>query len=69
MTSAKYRRALARLNLSQAGAARLLGIHPRTSRRFANGESEVPRVVALVLYLLVAYRVDVAKLQERLPWS
>lgn len=52
MTPAAYRDALARLGLSQVGAARLFGVNPRTSRRWALGELEVPRAVEIALLLL-----------------
>jgi hypothetical protein len=45
MTPAQYRDALARLDLTQVAAARLLGINDRTSRRWAqygaHGTSEI----------------------------
>ena len=42
MTADQYRNALAALDLSQVGAARLLGVDERTSRRWANGERDIP---------------------------
>lgn len=35
MTTDEYRTAIAALGLSQVGAAKVLGIHERTSRRYA----------------------------------
>lgn len=35
MTSDQYRKAIAELGLSQVGAAKALGINPRTSRKYA----------------------------------
>jgi hypothetical protein len=53
MTPAQYREAIARLNLSQVAAGEFLIGNPRTSRRWALGESPVPRAVALLLRLMV----------------
>lgn len=42
MTPAQLRSALARLGLSQVGAARLYGIDPSTMRRYLSGRQPVP---------------------------
>lgn len=42
MTPDEYREAIEALELTQAGAARLLGIDERTSRRWACGERDIP---------------------------
>lgn len=57
MTPTQYKDAITSLGLSQVGAARLLGLDPRTSRRFASGEAPVPRAVALALRLMVEHGV------------
>lgn len=43
--AAVYRGTLAALGLTQYAAANLLGIHLRTSQKYANGERRIPRVV------------------------
>lgn len=53
MTPDAYREALDSLGLSQVGAATLFGVNPRTSRRWASGELDVPTVVELVLRLMI----------------
>ncbi len=58
MTSAEYREALARLGMTVYGAGRLLGVDPRTSRRWAQDPDtstaiEVPGPVAHFLRLLL----------------
>lgn len=53
MTATEYRVALAALNLSQVRAAALLGVDPRTSRKWALGQYPVPRMAALVLRLMM----------------
>lgn len=63
MTAPEYRAAIKALDLSQVGAARLFGVDPRTSRRWALGEVAVPRTVALCLRLMVSYDVTPAEAQ------
>lgn len=59
MTAPQYRAALARLGLSQVEAGRVLGVDPRTSRRWALGERELPPPAAKLLSLLLAGKVSV----------
>jgi transcriptional regulator with XRE-family HTH domain len=66
MNAEHYRDALSRLGLSQTRAAKLMGVNERTSRRWALGEIPVPRLVALLLYLLRRFRVKVDDLPEDL---
>ena len=54
MTSDEYREALEALGLTQGGCARLLGVDERTSRRWANGERDVPPPVQRFLRYLIA---------------
>lgn len=57
MTASDYREILARLELTQIQAARLLGVDERTSRRWAIGERAVPPPAARFLrYLLLTNR-------------
>lgn len=58
MTPTQYQAAIDRLGLSQVGAARLLGVDPRTSRRWVAGDLAIPRAVALALRLMLAQGVD-----------
>jgi hypothetical protein len=57
MTLDEYQSALTRLGLSQVGAARLFGYNERTSRRWATGEQPIPRVVEIVLWLILKFKV------------
>lgn len=52
MTPTEYREALAALNLSQVGAARLFGVDPRTSRHWA-ASTNPPQAVALCLRMML----------------
>jgi hypothetical protein len=53
MTPTQYRTAIAKLGLSQRGAAAFLKIDERTSRRWALGESPIPEGYAMLLRLMV----------------
>lgn len=57
MTPHEYRNLLAALGLTQAGAARLLGVDERTSRRWANGERDVPPPAARFLRFLLEAKI------------
>lgn len=54
MNPDEYRAAIEKLGLSQVAAARLLGVDERTSRRWANGERDVPAPAARFLQYLIA---------------
>lgn len=54
MTPDEYRSVIDKLGLSQLAAARLLGVDDRTSRRWANGERDIPPPAARFLRYLVA---------------
>ncbi len=49
MNAKELRALLAECNLSQRGAAKMLGINERTMRRYVLGEMPVPRLVELAL--------------------
>lgn len=49
----EYSRAIARLGWSQVGAAKLLGIDARTSRRYISGDLPLPGPLSKLLRLLV----------------
>lgn len=63
MTANQFRAALTRLGLSQAGAASLVGADPRTGRRWALGERQVPECVAILLRLLMAKKITVEDIE------
>jgi plasmid maintenance system antidote protein VapI len=52
MTRNQYRAAIERLELTQAAAAKVLGVDPRTSRKWANGERPVDETAARFLNYL-----------------
>jgi hypothetical protein len=55
MTGDEYEKAIARLDLSPVEAARFLGVDDTTSRRWVKG-SPIPRSVAILLRLMIRYR-------------
>jgi len=59
MTPAELHAILARLGLSQAGAASLLRVNVRTMRRWMDGEIAIPFVVAAVLRLIACGRLSI----------
>jgi hypothetical protein len=57
MTGNEYRAAIRRLGLSQAGAARLLGVNETTSRRWIKDKHPIPISADLLLRVMVAHRI------------
>lgn len=58
MSPAQYRDAIARLGLTQVAAGEFLIGNPRTSRRWASGESPVPQSVAMLLRLMIKLKLS-----------
>jgi len=52
MTKSQFNAALEALGLDQSSAATVLGIGRRSIIRYANGDAEVPDVVAKLIFLL-----------------
>jgi hypothetical protein len=61
MTPDQFRAALARLGLTQAGAAALVGADPRTARRWA--KLGPPQYMAAILRLLIAKKITVGDVE------
>jgi transcriptional regulator with XRE-family HTH domain len=53
MTEEELREALARLGLTQIDAARLLGVNPRTMRRWIKQDSWMPHSAEMVIHNLL----------------
>ena len=64
MTPTELRDLLADLGLSQSGAARLLGVHDRTPRRWVTGEQDIPPPVQRFLKLMLALKLTPAKVHK-----
>lgn len=56
MNKKRYREILEELDMSQRGAARLLGISERSSRRFAAGD-DIPQMAAILLEIMRAKKI------------
>ena len=52
MTSLQFRNVIAKIGLSQVQAARVLGVTPRTVRRWALDEVKIPPTAAKLLRLM-----------------
>lgn len=59
MSPAEYRDLIQLAGLSQVGAARLFGVNPKTSRRWASEKDpqDIPAAVELALRLMVSFGV------------
>lgn len=64
MTPEKFQAAIEKLGLSQVKAARLFGYNERTTRRWASGEDPVPRIIEIVLWLMIKFKVRPTDLPE-----
>jgi DNA-binding transcriptional regulator YiaG len=53
MDAAEYRLALKKLDLTQEGAAELVGSDKRTGRRWASGERAIPPPMVTLIRLLL----------------
>lgn len=56
MTSAQFSHAIKKLGLNQEEAGKFLGLSARQGQRFANDERAVPRAVAMLLRLMIKYK-------------
>jgi DNA-binding transcriptional regulator YiaG len=56
MTSDQFRSAMDKLELSQAAAARLLGVDDTTLRQWATSERDIPAPAVRFLHYLIATR-------------
>ena len=59
MTGKELKRALERLEVSQLGAGRLLGVDGRTVRAWIADAARIPEAVAILVRLLVASKITV----------
>ncbi len=51
MAPSELRAAILRLCLTESGSARVLGVQPRTMRRWLAGEREIPEMAERMLFL------------------
>ena len=65
MTPDQYRAALIQLGLSLNKAAVFLNVDERQSRRWANGDAEIPASVAKLLRLMILRKISFSPAQPR----
>jgi DNA-binding transcriptional regulator YiaG len=64
MTAKQFNSALDKLELSQLGFARVVGVTDRQCRRWASGENSVPAPVRKLLALMLAGRISIRAVDE-----
>jgi hypothetical protein len=64
ISTRQYRKFLDALDISQQRFAKMLGIDPRTSRRYALDENEIPEMINIVLRLMIKHRYTPEKIDE-----
>lgn len=64
MTPNQFRAALDRIGLTQVGAAKLFGADPRTARRWALGEGDIPETVAILLRLAIKGKITLDDIER-----
>ena len=63
MTGKELKRALERLEVSQLGAGRLLGVDGRTVRAWIADAARIPESVAILVRLLAARKIAIADIE------
>jgi hypothetical protein len=59
-----YRRYLEQLEISQGRASKMLGLSPRTGRRYALREVAIPEPVNIVLRLMLKHGITPEEIEE-----
>lgn len=54
MSAEDYKAGLSKLELTQEGAGKLVGVGPRTARRWASGEAAIPGPMSALMRLWLA---------------
>ena len=69
MTGKELKRALERLEVSQLGAGRLLGVDGRTVRAWIADAARIPESVAILVRLLAAGKIAIADIEAAMTPS
>ncbi len=64
MTPLQFRTTIAKIGLSQVQSAHVLGITPRTARRWALGEVKVSPPAAKLLRLMKASKISIQEVRK-----
>ena len=67
MTPLQFRSIITKLCLSQVQASHVLGVTPRTARRWALGEVKIPPPAEKLLRLLAAGGISIKKVRDAPP--
>jgi DNA-binding transcriptional regulator YiaG len=67
LTPDEYAGALTRIGISNERFCHVVGINPTTGRKWKGGKAEVSATASALLRVLLAFKVDAAKLMELLP--
>jgi DNA-binding transcriptional regulator YiaG len=67
MTPLQFRTAITKLSLSQVQAAHVLGVTPRTARRWALDEVKIPAPAAKLLRLMCEDKIKVKDVKNARP--
>jgi len=67
LTPEEYSDALRRIGISNERFCRVVGINPTTGRKWSSGKAEVSATASALLRIIVALKMDAAKLMELLP--
>jgi hypothetical protein len=68
MTPAQFRTALAALDLSQVGAARLFGRTPRCVQRWIAGDRAIPPEAVILVQLLLGAKITPDDIRNHKSW-
>jgi DNA-binding transcriptional regulator YiaG len=63
VTGKEFKRAIKRLNVSQLGAGRLLGVDGRTIRAWIADDSRIPNAVAILIRLAIAGKITLQDIE------
>lgn len=64
MSTKEYNRIIGELGFSQEAAGVWLGYSKRQGQRFASGEKEVPKAVAMLLKAMVRHNITIAEAEK-----
>jgi DNA-binding transcriptional regulator YiaG len=67
LSNDEYADALRRIGISNERFCHVVGVNPNTGRRWASGQREVSGTASALIRILLALKIDAAKLMELLP--
>jgi hypothetical protein len=67
MTGEQYKKAIAKLGMTQIGSAKFFGVNDTTCRRWISGKHSIPDSVAMTLMLMLENGISPADLPQVKP--